>query len=145
MSRVTVYIAARAEDQSAAVECRRQLAVFGIGCSARWLDLSLVNESHSEAQMDIDDVRAADAFVLLKPAASHRVTTGGHHVETGIALERGMPILLLGVAENVFHRHDQVYVLPWPPAWELIPGLLNAMLTSGAPLPAARVDSGAAK
>jgi hypothetical protein len=52
--------------------------------------------------------------VLLKPAASHRKTTGGHHVETGIALAMGMPVALLGERENVFHHHDTITVLPFP-------------------------------
>jgi hypothetical protein len=112
--RVSVYIAARGEDQALAAQVRAQLSLAGVGCTARWIDQSLANESHAEAQMDIDDVRRADVLVLLKPKASHRHTTGGHHVETGIALERGMPVVLLGEVENVFHRHNDVSVLPFP-------------------------------
>ncbi len=118
---VKVYIAARGEDQILAKLCRQSLEPYGIGCTARWIDQSLVNESHDEAQMDIDDVRDADALVLIKPRDSHRHTTGGHHVETGVALERGMPIVLLGEVENVFHQHASVAVMTWPIAsWQLL-------------------------
>ena len=109
-----VYIAARGEDQLLAKLARTMLDVLGIQSTARWIDQSLVNESHDEAQMDIDDVRSADALILIKPKDSHRTTTGGPHVETGIALERGLPIVLLGERENVFHQHQGVRVLPWP-------------------------------
>ncbi len=34
------------------------LSLAGIGCTARWIDQSLTNESHDEAQQDIEDVRA---------------------------------------------------------------------------------------
>lgn len=114
MNPLTVYIAARGEDQALAALCRALLAPYGIGSTARWIDQSLVNESHDEAQMDLDDVRAADALVVIKPRSSHGKTTGGHHVETGVALERGIPIILLGEAENVFHQHRQVTVCGWP-------------------------------
>lgn len=114
MTPLKVYIASRAEEQP---EARLFAAMFrqaGIEVTSRWLTSPLNTETHDEAQMDIDDVRAADVVVLLKPASAHRNTTGGHHVETGIALERGMPVVLVGQAENVFHRHNTVYVVDWP-------------------------------
>jgi hypothetical protein len=58
-----------------------------------------------------------DVLLLLKPVASHRTTTGGHHVETGVALAMGMPVVLLGERENVFHHHDTVTVVPFP-VWD---------------------------
>jgi len=111
---IKVYIAARSQEQILAAFCRQQLDLHGIGCTSRWIDEPLVNESHDEAQMDLDDVRAADALVLIKPKDTHHETTGGHHVETGVALERGLPIVLLGDRENVFHRHGSVTTLAWP-------------------------------
>jgi len=110
----SVYIAARGKDQALASLVRDFLSLAGITSTAQWIDQPLTNESHAEAQQDIDDVRRAHVLVLLKPVASHRETTGGHHVETGIALERGMPVLLLGETENVFHQHESVTTLPFP-------------------------------
>jgi nucleoside 2-deoxyribosyltransferase len=109
-----VYIAARGQDQAKARELREALVSYGIGSTARWIDQSLANESHDEAQQDIDDVRMADVLVVLKPKASHLHTTGGHHVETGLAMAYGIPVLLLGEVENVFHRHDTVTVCEFP-------------------------------
>jgi hypothetical protein len=109
-----VYIAARGQDQARARDLRDELHSFGITSTARWIDQSLDNESHDEAQQDIDDVRMADVLVLLKPKESHLHTTGGHHVETGLAMAYGIPVLLLGAAENVFHRHDTVTVRNYP-------------------------------
>ena len=111
---IKVYIAARGQDQHLANVCRQELAPHGIASTSQWIDEDLAQESHGEAQMDIDDVRAADALIVIKPKDSHRETTGGHHVETGIALERGMSILLLGERENVFHHHARVQIIPWP-------------------------------
>jgi hypothetical protein len=116
-----VYIAARGQDQHLASLCRAELAPHGVACTSQWIDKDLAFESHDEAQLDIDDVRAADALIVIKPKDSHRETTGGHHVETGIALERGIPILLLGERENVFHHHDGVRIIPWPVAsWSVL-------------------------
>lgn len=109
-----IYIAARGQDQAKARDLRDALVSYGIGSTARWIDQSLANESHDEAQQDIDDVRMADVLVLLKPKESHLHTTGGHHVETGLAMAYGIPVLLLGEVENVFHRHDTVMVCDYP-------------------------------
>ena len=109
-----VYIASRGEDQAVSADIRAHLSLAGIESTARWIDQSLTSESHDEAEMDILDVRRADVLVLVKPASSHRHTTGGHHVETGVALGMGMPVVLLGERENVFHHHDTVTVVPFP-------------------------------
>jgi len=133
MTKVKVYIAARGQDQLLAKLCRQMLEPYGIRCTSRWLDQTLINESHDEAQMDLDDVRAADALIVLKPKDSHGLTTGGHHVETGVALERGLPIILLGEAENVFHQHDSVRVFRWPVAsWRLLSDVITETVTPGA-------------
>jgi len=111
---VRVYIASRGEDQAVSADIRAQLSLAGIESTAQWIDQSLTSESHDEAEMDILDVRRADVLVLVKPASSHRRTTGGHHVETGVALGMGMPVVLLGERENVFHHHQTVTVVPFP-------------------------------
>lgn len=134
---VKAYIAARGQDQKLAAFCRQQLEVHGVISTARWIDEPLVNESHDEAQMDLDDVRAAQVLIVIKPKTSHNETTGGHHVETGVALERGIPIVLLGDLENVFHRHESVYRMEWPVASWADVALVVGLLANPEPAPAA--------
>src|SRR5688572_5999583 len=131
MRLVKVYIAARSQDQLLAKLCRQQLAPYGIESTARWIDQSLGSETYLEAEQCHEDVRAADALIVIKPPSAHRETTGGHHVETGIALERGMPVVLLGARENVFHHHPLVETDDWPvPNWEALAAGIRTFVAS---------------
>lgn len=66
---------------------------------------------------DLADVRAADLLVLfaddLSPITipSH-LGTGARHVEFGVALERGIPIVVVGKRQNVFHFCPHITILP---------------------------------
>lgn len=59
------------------------------------------------ATMDEEDVRAADALLLIAEEPG-RMVPGGKHVETGIALALRHPIFVLGRKENLFHWHPLV-------------------------------------
>ncbi len=60
-----------------------------------------------QAQRDLDDIDAADVFVVFidKNNPSPR---GGMHIETGYALGKGKPVWLVG--DQVSHFHW----IPWP-------------------------------
>lgn len=68
------------------------------------------------ADTDFADIRRSDLLVLLTESASELVggtaTSGGRHVETGFAIALGKPVLVVGEAENVFHRSRFVDVVP---------------------------------
>lgn len=65
-------------------------------------------------QQDLEDVEAADVFILLTPKFLRidllAGSSGGRHVETGIALAKGIPVIVVGEPENIFHRHAGVRV-----------------------------------
>ena len=108
----TVYLAARSEDRDAAAALRLELADLVITCTARWLDVAdLSGINGAEAEMCFTDIVAADVFVLLSRQESFRDSTGGHHVETGIAITLGKPIVLYGEPQNVFHGLSAVNVV----------------------------------
>lgn len=110
---LTIYLASRSEDRPQMRTLRTALAAQGIVCVSRWLDVEdITTGTPDQALMDLDDIRAADIFVLNKPRETHGRTTGGHHVETGYALAWGKPIVLIGEPENVFHQHPAVTVVP---------------------------------
>lgn len=103
-----VYLSARYARMSELAVYRDELADHGIGCTSTWLTGSTFENSTANAVQDIDDVYAADAFVAFaeepvefsdKPYASR----GGRHVEFGVAFETGLPIIVVGPRENVFH------------------------------------------
>lgn len=114
MSKTTrVYIAGRFDRKNELATYAAQLEEIGLACTSRWL--TGVHDATSEkalterelavfAHEDHEDIRSADWLVLFLEDPSAGYMTGGRHVETGIALERGMPVYLIGEAgENVFH------------------------------------------
>lgn len=65
------------------------------------------------ATQDYEDVLASDALVLvtwdvavgLVPNGTpYGPNSGGRHVETGLALAQGIPVVVYGQPENIFHR-----------------------------------------
>ena len=74
------------------------------------------DEVARHAATDLDDVANADLLVLITAdvAGVEAATSGGRHVETGFALASGIPVLVVGAPENVFHRlgaDEGVYVV----------------------------------
>jgi hypothetical protein len=109
----TVYIAAPYSMKESAKQLRNVLHVNQIHCTSRWIDLDDdFNDELKGAQMDLADVRAAQALVLINYSEWANKGSGGRHVEMGIAIERGMLVFVLGKRSNVFHHLPQVICCP---------------------------------
>jgi nucleoside 2-deoxyribosyltransferase len=133
-SLLKVYLAAPFEDRDEMLSLRSVLASRGVLVTSTWLTpadgnhnnmAAIANKFHEcrcRAIKDIEDILAADVFILRKPKEKHRVpTTGGHHVELGLCLGLGKPIILFGARENVFHYLPGVQVV------ETLPELLSVL------------------
>tara|TARA_Y100000310_G_scaffold339889_1_gene433991 strand:- start:807 stop:1202 length:396 start_codon:yes stop_codon:yes gene_type:complete len=59
----------------------------------------------ARANEDRIDVERSDALVVFTDTPS---TTGGRHVEVGIALAHRIPVYVIGPQENVFHYPSDV-------------------------------------
>lgn len=104
-----VYIAGRSEDQVTVRSLREKLRAHGISSTARWLDPDgIVDNKKAGAVQCLMDIGRASVFLIVNLSKIHRSGTGGRHVETGIALMLGKPIVILGARENVFHHLDSV-------------------------------------
>lgn len=93
------------------VKGTRPLGAASYGISETSTDAEVT----AHAEMDLDDVDAADVVVhytanYLKSIepwlgdVSHNLHSGGRHVETGYALAKGKHVLVLGDFENIFQR-----------------------------------------
>lgn len=85
---------------------------------------STQQEVAAHAEMDLEDIEIADAVIhytanylrYLDPSlgdVTHQLHTGGRHVETGYAIAKEVPVVVLGDYENIFQRGlcPQAYTL----------------------------------
>lgn len=93
------------------VQGTRPLGADTYGISAA----SSHEEVEAHALMDLEDVDRADALVHYTAAylrsvdpsmgdVTHNLHSGGRHVETGYALAKNKPVVIVGPLENIFQR-----------------------------------------
>lgn len=115
-SPIKVYIAAPFEHRPEALRLKAELERHGLIVTSTWLtdadgnsaNMATISNRFHDCRMraikDVDDIRRADYFVLIKPQHWHRApTTGGHQAEQMAAWLMGKPSFILGSRENVFH------------------------------------------
>lgn len=112
-----VYLASTYGSMMQMREIRDRLVEAGHEVTSQWIDgfegmaKPGVESTDEEikingAVMDVDDVRRSDVLVAFSHARGTLHTGGGRHVEFGIALERGIPVILFGPrGEHVFHYY----------------------------------------
>jgi hypothetical protein len=118
------YLAARYSRREEINLYRKILESLGHVVTSRWLrgnhqmpdltgeePLEIYHDKEVQrfALEDLQDIYAADAIVCFTEPPRSTATRGGRHVEFGIALERGMPIFVVGPRENVFYYLDAVH------------------------------------
>jgi hypothetical protein len=135
----TIYLAARYSRREELCGYRAELEARGFKVPARWLlgshqitDAGLTLGSELEAAFedeadqrehivslrtefaldDFEDVTSADLLVAFTQPPRTDKGRGGRHVEFGIALGKGMPIIAVGPRENIFCCLPQVTVYP---------------------------------
>lgn len=104
------YISARFGRQAEAKQLAILLQDLGYSVTSRWVfqtEAEMADNDPIELQQfahqDVEDVRAANAFISLSEDETNTWGRGGRHVESGIALERGIPWFVIGPKENLFH------------------------------------------
>lgn len=112
-SKLAVYLAARFSRKNEIKEKAKELEALGINVTSRWLDETadpnsdlkeFDDDAHTEvAQVDIEDIDAADVLVLFTENPELGFKRGGRHFESGYAHGKGIPVVTLGPRENVFH------------------------------------------
>lgn len=86
-------------------------------------------ENRKMAYKDILQVRGADAMVFFAEHPDTATVRGGRHVEFGIALERGIPILVIGPKENIFHYVNSGRVRHYESVDEVLMALADLDIT----------------
>ena len=121
----SVYLAARIRRRDELEDYRAQLEAAGLEVTSRWLTMPSPSEWSDEvwahlAEIDRADVLRADGLVLFTEPGELDGGSG-RHVEFGMALALGRPIIVVGRYENLFQRLPEVTVVPdWPAALALL-------------------------
>lgn len=110
-----IYLAARFGRQAELREYRSQLQALGHTVLSRWLDEDPSQETdlsvwRARAVDDLEDIRRCEVMLSFTDGEPAR---GGRHVETGIAIERGMRLVVIGPVEHVFHALAQARHESW--------------------------------
>lgn len=106
-----VYAAAPYSQMKLMLEWEQKLLAAGHTCTSQWIHGNEEGQTLNDAaQMDLDDVDAADAVVSLVLPKGTMFSSGGRHVEFGYGLARGklMIIICNNEAENIFHELHRV-------------------------------------
>ena len=142
-----VYLAAPYAARDALRNYADDLARFGHECTSSWLSemteisagtvgvAPAITDEQASAHVftDLRDVARSHALVMWTwPAAEPIVTgggnSGGRHVETGAAMAQGIPVVVIGEPENIFHRASGVTCVPdWHEACMVLADIERAM------------------
>lgn len=118
-----VYLAGR-YDRRRELEAYAAQLPGGWYSTARWLTGAHEGSIDPErlrlcAQEDLEDIRKSDVIVVFtEDPLTTGYTSGGRHVETGYAIGMGLPIILVGPVENVFHLIPTRRYATWAEALE---------------------------
>ncbi|MDE2900758.1 MAG: hypothetical protein OXN15_07030 [Chloroflexota bacterium] len=115
----SVYLSARHMRGPELLAARERFVAAGVQVTARWLDGTDLPGGIGPASRQ--DIERCDAYVLL---GDERGDSGHRHVEFGIAMALGKPIVVVAPeAENHWQRLPGVTVVPdWESAYILIGG-----------------------
>jgi nucleoside 2-deoxyribosyltransferase len=110
---VKIYLAAKFEHKNTMRDVANLLTSRGHEITSRWIRVehhedtanTVTDELRVQyAAEDVEDVRRADLLVAFAHPRHEPGIGGGRHVEFGIALERDMPIIVIGPkGEHIFH------------------------------------------
>lgn len=115
-----IYLAAAFSRQMEIRQIAARLENEGLEITSRWLYVK--KERLENAFMDVEDVRRADILVRFtdnventegvyqngKNYVSARFISGARHFETGLAWERGIPIIVVGGHQNLFDSFPNI-------------------------------------
>ena len=129
-----VYLAAPYSAKDQIKKYDAELRAAGVNVVSSWLDeihpptTQMHDLSHEEHQQyaiqDVKDVQAADILVFFTDPTK-TIIRAGRHVEFGIAVQRRIPIYVVGEDfENIFHHLPRVTHFE---SWDSLHDLLVAV------------------
>ena len=113
-----IYLAGPYRSRAQLQRFAAELTALGFDVTSRWLEETHEINAGTEgaapalpdavvaahAETDLIDIEISEALVLFTSAYVGVEGGGGRHVETGYAIARSKPVIVVGEPENVFHR-----------------------------------------
>lgn len=145
----SVYLAGPFRAMLALQRCSSDLADLGIDCTSTWLTGQHDGPADAAAEASIEDrlrwasedfadIDAAGRLIVFTADEAFRIThgrkpvnrgevfgfgaSGGRHIETGYAMAKGYPVIVVGEPENIFQWSGTVV-----PAWGYALDLMRAV------------------
>lgn len=108
-----IYLAAMWSMRMHMVEAAERLTAQGHTITSRWLNDAHTQGTEAEcAQIDLDDIDAADAILFFSAGPRGTMFSGGGRcIEFGYAIARRKSLILIGKPESVFHMLPQVTIM----------------------------------
>jgi nucleoside 2-deoxyribosyltransferase len=107
-----VYLAASFSRKNDLREFAKELRAAGHTVTSRWLrelsdpkaDMDVEKSYKTYATHDIEDIEAADTFVIFTVDPTEFIKRGGKHFEAGYAYARRKSLFVVGPDENIFYQ-----------------------------------------
>lgn len=111
---MNVYVAGKYTAKERLKGERERMRAMGFKVDSLWMDQpeegytfngrtegERWKRAYDEARRDVENLQFVDAMVIDTQDES---TTGGREVELGIALSRGIKVVVIGPVRNIFHH-----------------------------------------
>ena len=134
-----IYLSARYSRKEELMGYSEQLDQAGHEVCSTWIkrsdaapEVPTAVEDQVNALADCLDLNLAEALICFTETPRKELTRGGRHVEFGIALGKGIPVVVVGPRENIFHHLPWVHHLPqWGPEVIQVLGQIKAQQSNG--------------
>lgn len=103
-----IYLSARFGRRDEMQSVRSEIILAGHHVVSRWLDAGDNDDLAVAAIVDLDDLRSSDCLIVFSETPDVGYTTGGRHVELGLAIALHKPVCVIGPRENVFFHLPQI-------------------------------------
>ena len=137
---IGVYIAAHFQEKAKALRdfIVEKMPPGTIKITATWLDEQFFEDNRTASEevlqdiaaRDLRDLQETDVLILISDDNGH-LSQGGKHTEFGYGLARGMPLILFGPPENVFHHLGPHFVKTCPTREEVLAELFAVFQQQG--------------
>jgi nucleoside 2-deoxyribosyltransferase len=109
-----IYLSARLARQPEVLQYAARLKSCGFQVVSSWHNSPVTDDvpyerRWSAARDEFRQIQECDIFIAFTDTADIGYSTGGRHVELGMAIACGKEVYRIGLDENIFHTYCEKY------------------------------------